>query len=192
MIKALAINGSPRPDGNTATLLRIVLAELDAEGVESELVQLGSGGLRGCAACFACYKRKDRKCAMEGDIVNGCVAKMLEADAIILGSPVYVGDISAGMRALIERVCVVSRANGGLFARKLGAGVVAVRRAGGTSSLDSINRFFSAQEMLIVGSSYWSLAFGREKGEVEQDGEGVQTMKALGRNMAWALKMLKA
>ena len=192
VIRALAINSSPRIDGNTATLLKLVLKELENEGIGTELIQLGKKELHGCTACYSCLQSKDCKCIITKDILNDCVFKMLGADAIILGSPVYVADVSANMRALIERSCLISRANGNIFKHKIGAGVVAVRRAGATSALDSINRFFAGQEMLIAGSSYWNLAIGREKGEVESDKEGVQTMKTLGQNLAWALKKLKA
>ena len=168
------------------------MKELEAEGVETELVQLGTESIQGCVACYSCFENKDCKCAIAKDSINDCIFKMLSADAIILGSPVYVADVSASMRALIERSCLVSRANGSLFKRKVGAGVVAVRRAGATNSLDSINRFFAGQQMFVAGSSYWNMAQGREKGEVEKDQEGVQTMKDLGQNIAWLLKKLKA
>jgi len=192
MIRAVAFNGSPRKGGNTETLLKTVLKELEGEGVQTELVQIGSESLRGCVACYGCYERKDCKCVMRDDILNDCVFKMLGSDAIILGSPVYVGDVSSPMRALIERACVVSRANGGIYKRKVGAGVVALRRAGATSALDSMSRFFAAQEMFIAGSSYWNMGVGRNPGDVEGDEEGMKTMKTLGANIAWLLKKIKA
>ena len=190
-IKAVAFNGSPHTDGNTFILLKTVLAELDAEGIETELVQLGPMRLHGCTACNLCIERKDGKCAVSNDALNDCLFKMMRADAIIIGSPVYVGDASALARAFIERVCMVSRANGSIFERKIGASVVVARRAGATSAIDSINRFLLAQGMAVAGSSYWNMAIGRGRGEVENDAEGMRTMKNLGQNLAWMLKGLK-
>jgi multimeric flavodoxin WrbA len=188
-MRAVAFNGSPHKDGNTSILLKTVLMELEAGGVETEMVQVGA--LHGCAACEQCFSRKDGKCAHAYDNLNDCIFKMLRADAIIIGSPVYVGDVTASTRALIERSCMVSRANGNIFMRKIGAGVVAARRAGGTSALDSINHFLLAQGMAVAGSSYWNVAIGKDRGDVENDAEGMRTMKALGATMAWMLKGLK-
>jgi multimeric flavodoxin WrbA len=127
---------------------------------------------------------------VEKDIVNECLEKMLEADGILLGSPTYFADVSAGMKALIERCGMVSRANEDMFKRKVGAGVVAVRRAGGTNVFNSMNYFFLISQMIIPGSSYWNLGIGRQPGDVNNDAEGVQTMKNLGKNMAWLLKKI--
>ena len=129
---------------------------------------------------------------MRKDIVNECVAKMVEADGILLGSPTYFADVSAGMKALIERCGMVSRANGDLYKRKVGAGVVAVRRAGAYHVLSSLNAFFLIGQMIVPGSSYWNIAVGREPGEVANDAEGMKTMRDLGQNMAWLLKKLHA
>jgi multimeric flavodoxin WrbA len=117
---------------------------------------------------------------------------MVEADGIILGSPTYVADVSPEIKALIDRACMVARANEGLFRRKAGAAVVAVRRAGAMHAFDALNHFFLISEMIIPGSSYWNIGIGREKGDVENDAEGIQTMKTLGRNMAWLLKRIHA
>jgi multimeric flavodoxin WrbA len=113
---------------------------------------------------------------------------MIAADAIILGSPVYVTDVSSEMKALIDRTCLVSRANGSFLRRKVGAAVMAVRRGGAIHAFDTMNHFFTISEMIVVGSNYWNFAFGREVGDVNQDEEGLQTMKVLGENMAWLLK----
>jgi multimeric flavodoxin WrbA len=113
---------------------------------------------------------------------------MAAADGVLLGSPTYVTDVSPEIKALIDRACMVSGANGGIFRRKVGAGVVAVRRAGAMHALDTLNHFFLITEMIIPGSTYWNIGFGREIGEVEKDEEGIRTMKVLGRNMAWLLK----
>lgn len=187
-MKVVAFNGSARKDGNTAILINSVFSELGSEGIETELIQLAGKKIRGCVACYKCVENKDRECAVKDDVVNECIQKMFEADGIILGSPTYFGDLTPEMKALIDRAGVVSRANNFMFKRKVGAAVVAVRRAGGIHVFDSINHLFLMSQMIVPGSSYWNIGIGREKGEVEKDEEGIQTMKVLGQNMAWLLK----
>jgi multimeric flavodoxin WrbA len=189
-MKVIAFNGSARKDGNTAILLNLVLDELKNEGIDTEIFQLSGKPLQGCIACYKCFSNKDGKCAVDKDIANELIGRMLEADGIILGSPTYFADVSAGMKALIERCGMVSRANGDMLRRKVGASVVAVRRAGATHVFNSMNYFFFIAQMIVPGSSYWNLGIGREIGEVRNDNEGVQTMKNLGQNMAWLLKKL--
>lgn len=189
-MRVVAFNGSPRKDGNTARLIRRVFAELEAEGIETELVQLGGERIHGCVACYRCFSNKDRRCAVGDDMANTFIEKMLEADGIVLGSPTYFADITPETKALIDRSGLVARANGDLFQRKVGAGVVAVRRGGAIHAFDSINHFFLITQMIIPGSIYWNMAIGREKGEVEGDDEGLRTMVTLGQNMAWLLKKL--
>ena len=189
-MKVIAFNGSPRKNGNTAILTGYVLRELEAEGIETELVQFAGQSIRGCMACLKCQENRDRRCIQKRDIVNDCIQKMIEADGIILGSPTYFADLTAEMKALIDRGGYVARANGDLFRRKVGAAVVAVRRAGSIHVLDSINHFFTINQMIIPGSSYWNLGIGRAIGDVESDEEGIQTMKTLGQNMAWLLKRI--
>jgi multimeric flavodoxin WrbA len=189
-MKVVAFNGSVRKDGNTSILLNLVLDELKAEGIETEMYSLAGKPIQGCIACFKCFENKDQRCAVTKDIVNECIQKMIEADGIILGSPTYFADVSAGMKALIERSGMVARANADLYKRKVGAAVVAVRRAGAQHVFHSLNSFFLISEMIIPGSSYWNIAIGREPGEVTNDNEGVQTMKTLGKNMAWLLKKI--
>lgn len=190
-MKVVAFNGSARKDGNTAILLRHVLCEIEKEGIKPELVQLSGQKIHGCLACRTCYGRKDGRCAQKDDMGNVYIEKMAAADGILLGSPTYVADISPEIKALIDRACMVGRANGDLFRRKVGAAVVAVRRAGAIHAFDALNHFFLIMQMIIPGSSYWNIAIGREKGEVENDAEGIQTMQTLGRNMAWLLKKLQ-
>jgi multimeric flavodoxin WrbA len=190
-MKVIAFNGSARKDGNTAILLNTVMDEMKAAGIETELYQLSGKSIQGCVACMKCFENKNKRCAVEKDIINECIQKMLEADAILLGSPTYFADVSAGMKALIERCGMVSRANGDMLQRKVGAGVVAVRRAGAFHVLSSLNAFFLIGQMIIPGSSYWNLAHGRLPGEVTKDEEGMKTMKALGQNMAWLMRQLK-
>jgi multimeric flavodoxin WrbA len=189
-MKVIAFNGSARKDGNTAILIGHVFRELAKEEIETELVQLSGSRIHGCIACMKCFENKDRCCSVKDDIANDCIEKMLQADGIILGSPTYFANVSTEMKALIDRAGMVSRANSDMLGRKVGAAVVAVRRAGSIHVFNSINHFFLIGQMIVPGSSYWNLGMGRQKGEVEKDDEGIQTMKNLGRNMAWLLKKL--
>ena len=190
-MKVIAFNGSARKEGNTAVLLNLVLDELKAEGIETEIYSLAGKPVQGCIACYKCFEKKNKRCNVDKDVINECIQKMIEADGIILGSPTYFADVSASMKALIERCGMVGRANADLYKRKVGAAVVAVRRAGAIHVFNSLNYFFTINEMIIPGSSYWNLGIGRQPGEVNNDAEGVQTMKTLGRNMAWLMKKLK-
>jgi len=190
-MKVVGINGSARKDGNTAIMINTAFKELEAEGIKTELVQLAGKKISPCIACFKCFEAKNKKCVVKDD-VNACIEKMLGADGIILGSPTYFADCSAQMKAFIDRVGFVSRANGDMFKRIPGAAVVAVRRGGAIHAFDTMNHFFTIGQMIIVGSSYWNDGIGREVGAVEGDKEGIETMKNLGRNMAWLLKKLKA
>jgi len=189
-MKVIAFNGSARKEGNTSLLLNLVLDELRAEGIETEIYSLAGKQVQGCIACYKCFEKKNRRCIVESDVINDCIQKMDEADGIILGSPTYFADVSASMKALIERGGMVGRANAGMYKRKVGAAVVAVRRAGGIHVFNSLNYFFTINEMIIPGSSYWNLGIGRQPGEVTGDAEGVQTMKNLGKNMAWLMKKI--
>jgi multimeric flavodoxin WrbA len=189
-MKVVAFNGSARKDGNTAILINYVFRELEKEGIKTELVQLSGSKIHGCIACMKCFENKDQRCSVKNDIANECIEKMLGADGIILGSPTYFANVSTEMKALIDRAGMVSRANSDMLARKVGAAVVAVRRAGAIHVFNSINHFFFIGQMIVPGSSYWNLGMGRQKGEVEKDDEGIQTMKNLGRNMAWLLNKL--
>jgi len=187
-MKVVALNGSARKGGNTSILLRTALKELEAEGIETELLEMSGQKIHGCLSCRKCSARKDRRCSQTGDMGNFYIEKIDQADGVLLGSPTYVTDVSAEMKALIDRACLVSKANGGMFRRKVGAAVVAVRRAGGIHAFDTLNHFFLIGEMIVPGSSYWNIGIGLEPGDVERDAEGIETVKTLGRNMAWLLK----
>jgi len=190
-LKVIAFNGSARKDGNTAILIRRVLQVLEKKGIETELIQLAGKPIRGCNACRTCYTTKNKRCTIEDDNVNAYIQKMTEADGIILGSPVYFSMMTPELKALIDRSGYVARANSDLFKRKVGAAVVAVRRAGAIPTFDAINHFFLISQMIVPGSSYWNIGIGRKKGDVESDKEGMETMEDLGRNMAWLIKKLK-
>lgn len=191
-MKVIGINGSARKDGNTAIAIRRVFSVFEKEGIETELIQLAGKPVTGCRACYGCFKSKDEKCINNQDIINECIEKMSLADGIILGSPVYFSDVSAGMKALIERAGYVSRANDYLFKHKAGAAVTAVRRGGATHAFDTINHFFQWNQMFVVGSTYWNMVFGREIGEAEDDIEGIANMENLGENMAELLVKLQS
>ena len=191
-MKVVAFNGSPRAKGNTQAGLNIVCGELEKAGIETEIILMGHKLVQGCLACYDCYKNKDQACSNKKDEVNDWIGKLIAADGIILASPTYVSNVSAPMKALIDRACLVVRANGTLLRRKVGATVTAVRRAGALPTLDAMNHFFTVTEMMVVGSSYWNLGIGREPGEVLKDEEGVKTYHTLGENMAWLLHKINA
>ncbi len=192
-MKVVAFNGSPRKDGNTAMLINSVFGELQKEGLETEFVQLGGKSIRGCLGCMKCFEAQDSKCAAgKDDVLNEYLQKMIEADGIIIGSPTYFSNVSSEVKALIDRAGLVSIANGHLLRRKIGAAVVAVRRAGATDVFDAINKFYLINQVVVPGSSYWNMGFGMNKEEVKNDAEGMNTMKVLGENMAWLLKKVNA
>jgi multimeric flavodoxin WrbA len=191
-MKVVAFNGSARKGGNTEQLIGFVFAELEKEGIETELVNLAGQHPHGCIACYQCVAKKNRRCVVDIDCINDCIAKMDEADGIILGSPTYFADMSSEMKALIDRAGMVSRANSDMHRRKVGAAVVACRRGGAINVFDSMNHFFTIGQMITVGASYWNIGMGREKGEAANDAEGVATMRNLGQNMAWLLHKLHA
>ena len=191
-MKVLGINCSPRKKGNTEQLIREVFKSLETNGIKTELFQLGGKEVNGCIACLKCREAKDGRCHQQNDVINQCIDKIIKSDAIIIGSPVYFADLSSQAKALID---VAGYAIRGLsvnpLKRKLGAAVIAVRRAGAINAFDSINHFFLINEMIIPGSSYWNTGIGREKGQVSEDEEGMKTMRVLGENMAWLMKRLK-
>ena len=189
-MKVVAFNGSARKDGNTAILIQRVLRTLEQEGIETELIQLAGQQIRGCSACGVCGKVKNRQCKIVDDNVNLYIEKMAQSDGIILGSPTYFSMMTPEMKALIDRAGFVARANFEMFKRKVGAAVVAVRRAGGIPTFDAINHFFLINQMIVPGSSYWNNGIGLNKGDVEKDEEGIETMDYLGINMAWLLKKI--
>jgi multimeric flavodoxin WrbA len=189
-MKVVGLNGSARKDGNTAMLINVVFDELKKEGIETELIQMAGKPVQGCIACYKCFKNLNRRCSVEKDTLNEIIAKMEPAEGILLGSPTYFSDVSSGMRAFIERCGFVARANNYMFKGKVGAGVVAVRRAGAIPAFSSMNLFLHYMQMFMPGASYWSIGVGRDPGDVLKDDEGIQTMKALGQNMAFLLKKL--
>lgn len=189
-LKVVAFSGSARKDGNTAILVKALFEELEKEGIRTELVQMANKKIHGCIACGKCFEKKDGLCAIKGDLANDCIEKMQEADGIILASPTYFADVSTEMKALIDRAGFVAIANDHMFRRKVGAAVVAVRRGGAIHAFDTMNHFFFISQMVVPGSSYWNVGIGLEPGDVNEDEEGLATMRTLGENMAWVLKQL--
>lgn len=191
-MKVVGINGSPRKDGNTAIIINTIFQELNAQGIETELIQLAGRKIEGCTACWGCAAVKDGRCVVDSDFFNECFAQMAAADGIILGSPVYAAGVTAQIKALIDRASVVLTVNRGLFRHKVGAAVVAARRGGAVSAFDTLNHFLHSKEMFLVGSTYWNMVYGRDIGEVNGDAEGMANMKNLGENMAWLLHKINA
>ena len=188
MSKVLAINGSPHRSGNTSHMLDTVLGVCANAGHDTELYQAGGRTVQGCKACGGCGKFKGR-CAID-DWVNELYQKMVEADAVLLGSPTYFADLTPEIKAVIDRCGYMSRYDDMRFSRKIGAGVCAVRRAGSIHVLDSINHFFLISDMIVPGSSYWNMSLSRKLGEYEKDAEGMATMQRLGENIIWLLERL--
>ena len=191
-MKVIAINGSPKKEGNTYHALKMVGDELLASGIEFEILLIGHKLIHGCTACGKCAETRDEKCSLGADGLNQWIQTVKAADGIIIGSPVHYSGIAGTMKCFLDRLFYVSGSNGNLFRNKVAAAVVAVRRTGGSSTLDGLNHYLTYAEMIVATSSYWNVIHGRSAGEVSQDGEGVQVMRVLGKNMAWLLKMKEA
>lgn len=185
-MKVFAVNGSPRTNGNTYQMIKTVLDVCGKAGLETEIYQAGGKAVYGCQACGACSTHIGR-CAID-DWVNEVYPKMKEADAIILGSPTYFSDLTAELKAVIDRCGFISRRDGFSLSRKVGAAVSAVRRAGGIHTLDSIQHFFLINDMIVPGSSYWNMSLSLAPGDYQKDEEGIKTMERLGENIVWLLE----
>lgn len=188
-MKAVAINGSPRKDGNTFSMLNKVLGRLEEHGVETKIIQVGGTNIHGCRACWACKKMKNGKCVCNDDIFNEIVGDAIDADIIILGTPSYYSDMTSELKAFIDRFGLVASAIGALK-HKIGAGIVAQRRGGGVAIQSTLHHMFLMNEMIIVGSTYWNIGFGREKGEVNNDDEAMANMENLADNIFWTLEKI--
>lgn len=191
-MKVVAINGSPKNNGNTAQLIDAIAQELAHEGITTEVMHIGNKTIRGCFGCGACAKNQDERCVAKDDAyVNECIQKMKEADGILIGTPVHFAGIAGTMKSFLDRAFYVSSANGGLFRKKVGASIVAVRRSGGVNTFDQMNHYLNYAEMIMPTANYWNVAHGRLPGEIHEDFEGMQIARVLGKNMAWTLKMMQ-
>jgi multimeric flavodoxin WrbA len=191
-MKVVAVNGSPRKDGNTHQALTMVGEVLSAEGIDFEILHVGHKLIHGCMACGKCAVSKDGECSIKTDDLNKWILLLKDADGIIIGSPVYYSGISGTMKCFLDRAFYVAGVNGGMFRHKVGASVVALRRSGGSATFDSMNHYLTNSEMIVATANYWNIIHGREIGEVTQDVEGRQIMRVLGKNMTWILKMKEA
>lgn len=189
VMKVVGISGSSRKNGNTTIIIKTIFEELNKAGIETELIQLADIDIQPCRACIACKGKKN--CVFKSDGFSDVFNRMVEADGIILGSPVYSADVSSKMKAFLDRGGVVVATNPGLLKHKAGASVAAVRRAGGMTAVDTMNHFMLNKEMIVVGSTYWNMVYGREIGDVMNDEEGMANMRNLGQNMAWLINNLK-
>lgn len=185
----VAINGSPKEEGNTYHSIKLVTAELEKQGISTEIIQIGNKNIHGCMACGGCSQNKNEKCIIN-DEVNDAIQKMKVADGIIIGSPVYYASIAGTMKCFLDRAFYTASANGGLFRHKIGASIAVARRSGEVATFDHLNHYFTLGEMFIASSNYWNVTHGRLPGEVLQDEEGVQIMRVLGKNMGYLIKQL--
>ena len=186
----LAVNGSPRPKGNTSVMLEWCLDEIRNEGLETEVFQVGGKPVLGCKACNGCARQELPLCVQK-DFMNDLIKKAIDSEALILASPVYFSDLTPELKAVIDRLGFVTLNHGGLLRRKPGAAVVVARRAGHVHTYDSINHLFGITQMLTVGSRYWNLGVALEPGSIQEDREAEETMRVLGANIAWLVKKLR-
>jgi len=190
-MKVVAINGSPHENGNTAFAIDMVVKELKTNGIDVEVLHIGNDIISGCKACGGCMKNRNEKCVLPNDNINEYIQKMKNADGIILGSPVHYSGMAATMKAFLDRAFYVAGVNGSLFRHKVGVSVVAVRRSGGVATFEQLNKFINYSEMVMPASNYWNVIHGRVEGEAQNDLEGVQIMRVLGKNMAWVMKLIE-
>jgi len=189
-VRVLGISGSPRRGGNTDILVHTALDVLAAEGLETEFLSLADRPVKPCVACAGCFKADEIRCVQEDPAFAGMIEKFAAADGILVGSPVYFGSATPQTMALLDRVGYVARRHPELLRRKVGAAIVVARRAGQNFTFAQLNYFFLISQMIVPGSTYWNVAFGREKGEVNNDAEGIETIRTLAQNMAWLMKKL--
>jgi len=186
-MKILAISGSPRLNGNTDQILRVALDVLESRGIETEFISLAGKSILTCTACMACKNKPS--CILEDDF-DPIFRAMLESDGFIVGSPVYFGSATAELIALLDRAGYVSRHNGNLFDRKVGGPIAVARRIGQNFTVAQLLMWYMINGMIVPGSSYWNIAFGRGKGEVLGDEEGIRTIRNFAENIAWLLTII--
>lgn len=191
-------NGSPRRNGNSARLCKLFCETLAAEDISSEIIQVGGVRVHGCLECNHCRRSGEEVCVQKDDPFNEWFEKMRAADGIVLATPVFVGNVTSEMKALIDRACYISRmrvrvqGQDNIFKHKVAAPLIAVRRAGAMQAYFNIMSWFAISDMIVPTSSYFNFAFGLDPGDVDSDAEGIRTVKDLAANMAWLLKKLAA
>lgn len=190
-MKVVAINGSPRKNGNTAKCLEVVGKEILAAGIEFEVLQPGPN-VKPCLACYHCLNTGSLRCIQTGDMVNEIIEKCIEADAIILASPTYHGGMSGNMKCVVDRMMLAAACGENQFHHKVGAALTTLRRSGGHETYHQLLGAMDCMEMVLVTSDYWNAVHGADPGECEQDVEGMEVMAKLGRNIAWMVKVIDA
>ncbi len=188
-MKVIAINGSPRANGNTKTALDFMGEVFTQEGIQFEVMHIGSK-LAPCTGCFRCAKTHE--CTLPDDGLNEMYQKLIQADGVVFASPVYFASITSGMRCFMDRIGCIDMNNGRQFRFKVGAPLAVARRAGAVNAIDELVHYINYFQMIIPGSLYWPLAFGNKPGEVAQDAEGVQTAQVLAQSMAFVMKAMEA
>jgi len=187
-MKAIAITGSPRKNGNTEILAKYTLDAIKAEGLATELISLAGLDIQPCIACSVCSE--EERCPIEDDLLP-IYQKMKEADAIILASPVYFGSATSQIKSLMDRTGTIAKRNNNPFEGKVGGALVVARRAGQNFTFAQLNYWFQILGLYVPGSTYWNIAFGNQKGEVEQDEEGLKTAYNFGKNIAFLVKKVR-
>jgi multimeric flavodoxin WrbA len=188
-MKVVAINGSPRHDGNTAHALSEMCGVLRAEGIDTEILQVGGKKIHGCIACYRCWESEEGTCVFNDDVVNEYALKMRAADGLILGAPTYYAGIPGDMKSFLDRVFF---SGSQYFRHKVGTVVASVRRTGGSEVMHQLMHFLELAETVTPPSQYWMVVYGMDKGEAARDAEGIQTVRRNARAMAWLLKMIDA
>lgn len=187
-MRVLGINGSPHRNGNTSVMLEWVLGELESEGISTEIFHLAGKPLAGCIDCRKCFQNKDKRCGVSSDALNDAIEKILEADGVVIGAPTYFANVSANVKALLERVGMVNIANDWMLKRKVGAAAIVARRGGAIDAFNAVNHLFLHAQMIVPGSTYWNMGYGWHDRDVEEDAEAERTMRTLGQNIAWVLQ----
>lgn len=190
-MNVIAINGSPREEGNTAIALEWMAEELRQEGIGVEVVQIGNRNIRGCMGCDVCFSSGDNFCVLKDDGVNGLVRQMRQADGFIIGSPTYFGGMAGTLKCFLDRA-FYNACRIGAYRNKVGAAVTSIRRAGGVATYNQIITYYHLAEMIVPPSQAWVMGYGRSRGEIRGDEEGSQIIRRHANAMAWVLKMKEA
>ncbi len=188
-MKVLAINGSPKNNGNTATAMGVMQKVFEEKNIEMEIITIGNKEVRGCIGCSRCVKENNCRCEAFNDVVNEALEKMKDADALLIGSPVYFAGMNGTMKSFLDRFFYAGNSSG-IFKYKVGAGIAAVRRSGGSETFFDLMKYLTYAQMMLPTSTYWNVVHGRTPGEMLKDEEGVQTVQTLADNMAFLMNVL--